>query len=432
MAEKISIFWFRRDLRLTDNIGLVKALQSRNRVLCIFIFDKNILSQLVSNSDARVTFIYNQLFEINEKLHEFGSSLRIYNGYAEEIWEGILQEYAVDSVFCNEDYESYALKRDCKVGQILQSKGAVLHKFKDQAIFAKDDILKNDGMPYTVFTPYYSKWRAKFNMQNFSESDSHHKSFLKEFYEFPRIEAIGFQKTSIALPSKKLNESFISQYDAKRDIPMVDTSLLGIHLRFGTISIRKLALYAVKCNENFLRSLAWRDFFMQILYHFPHVEHSCFKKKYDAIEWRNNEDEFDRWKRGETGYAIVDAGMRQLNSTGFMHNRVRMIVASFLTKHLLIDWRWGEAYFAEKLLDFDLASNNGNWQWAAGCGCDAAPYFRIFNPYEQTKKFDKNLEYIRKWIPEFDSRYEISPIVEHKFARERALAIYKRALQNVV
>ncbi len=299
---------------------------------------------------------------------------------------------------------------------------------------------KADGLPYTVFTPYSKKWRKKLE----SEVDekgafTYFKSYPNEdyFHNFHQttplpnisLEDMKFQPTEIPIPSKTVAQKVISKYSELRNFPAIQgTSRLGIHFRFGTISIREKARKANKLNQTYLNELIWRDFYAQILANFPHVVGHPFRKKYDYIEWRNDEADFKKWCDGQTGYPIVDAGMRELNATGFMHNRVRMITASFLTKHLLIDWRWGEAYFAEKLLDFDLASNSGGWQWAAGCGTDAAPYFRIFNPTSQQKKFDKNYKYIEKWVPEFGTPRYAQPMVDHKMARERCLETYKAGL----
>ena len=432
--ENVNIFWFRRDLRLTDNAGLYYALKSTKPVIPIFIFDKNILNKLDNKEDRRVTFIYQTIQQIQEELDKSGTTLQVYYDYPEKVFSDLLQKHTIEKVYANNDYEPYAIDRDKKVKDILQSAGALLFAFKDHVIFEKDEVTKDDGLPYTIFTPYSKKWKAKLN--NFYLESYPTEKYFSNFYKqrlikIPALTSMGFKKNSQVFPSKIANEILIKNYYEKRNFPAINgTSRLGIHLRFGTISIRELAAKAKKLNETFLNELIWRDFYQSILWHFPHVGmHKAFKPEYDNIEWRNNEEEFDRWCKGETGYAIVDAGMRQLNETGFMHNRVRMIVASFLSKHLLIDWRWGEAYFAEKLLDFDLAANNGGWQWAAGSGCDAAPYFRIFNPYLQTKKFDPDLKYIKKWVPEFQEFSYPAPIVDHEFARKRCLEVYSKALR---
>lgn len=424
--DKVNIFWFRRDLRLEDNTGLHHALNSGIKVIPVFIFDTEILDQLQDKSDRRVDYIHQALQQIHKELKNHNSGLYVYHGTPIEAFKKIIRNFKVDRVFCNRDYEPQVIKRDRQIADFLQEHHIQLQDFKDQVIFEKNDILKNDLSPYTVFTPYSKKWKENLkNIETFTLNKSHFASYNGSA-EIISLNEIGFEKTDLHYIKPELNSQIIKSYGTYRDFPAMDhTTHLGIALRFGTISIRKCVQYAAKHNEVWLNELIWREFFMQILYHFPMVVHQCFKTKYENIAWRNNEEEFKAWCEGRTGYPIVDAGMRQLNETGFMHNRVRMITASFLTKHLLIDWRWGEAYFAEKLLDYDLAANNGNWQWAAGCGCDAAPYFRIFNPYEQTKKFDKDAQYIRKWLTE---DYTEDPIVEHTKARQRALTTYKEAL----
>ncbi|MCD0478179.1 DNA photolyase family protein [Chryseobacterium sp. LC2016-29] len=428
--NKINIFWFRRDLRLSDNTALNAALKSDQKVLPIFIFDTEILDQLENKSDRRVDYIHQALEGINEELKKHQSGIKTYHGKPLEIIKEIISEFDVETVFCNRDYEPQAIKRDKEIYDFLQKNNVEFKGFKDQVIFEKNEIVKNDGLPYTVYTPYSKKWKEKFSQTEIHSTQTH----FENFYSFKaknihNLKDIGFEKTDMVFVEPVLDKKIIGSYDKYRDFPALDqTTRLGIALRFGTISIRKCVKYASEHNEIWLNELIWREFFMQILYHFPKVVTKCFKEKYENIQWRNNEDEFKLWCEGKTGYPIVDAGMRQLNETGFMHNRVRMVVASFLTKHLLIDWRWGEAYFAEKLLDYELSSNNGNWQWAAGCGCDAAPYFRIFNPSEQTKKFDKDLKYITQWNPEKNAVK--TPIVEHTFARNRALETYKKAVKE--
>ena len=430
MSSKINIFWFRRDLRIEDNAGLHYALHSGNKVMAIFIFDTDILDKLNDRSDKRVDYIHQALTEIHQQLKTYGSGLFTYYGKPLEVFRKLITEYDVDTVFCNRDYEPQAIERDKAVAEFLKQKNIKFKDYKDQVIFEKNDILKNDGSPYTVFTPYSKKWEEKLMETKIQYYTAEKDNFLSVNFpeEILSLKQIGFEKTEIQYKRPVLDKEIIDSYDQYRDFPAMDhTTHLGIALRFGTISVRKCVQFAIHHNEIWLNELIWREFFMQILFHFPYVVHHCFKKQYEHIEWRNNEKEFALWCTGNTGYPIVDAGMRQLNKTGFMHNRVRMIVASFLTKHLLIDWRWGEAYFAEKLLDYDLAANNGNWQWVAGCGCGAAPYFRIFNPEEQTKKFDKDLAYVKKWLPK---DYNILPMVDHKMARERVLIMYKKALME--
>ena len=431
--KEVSIFWFRRDLRLDDNSGLYHALRSGSPVLPIFIFDENILSKLEDNADKRVDFIHRTLEELKGQLRNLGSDLLVFHGTPFEIYKRLTSEYSVSSVFTNHDYEPYAQERDKQIEELLNENGASFHTSKDQCIFEKDEVLKDDGDPYTVYTPYSKKWKAKVNDFYLSSypTEKYFSNFLKfETDHFPSLKEIGFEKTDVDIPSSEVELDIVKNYHNTRDIPSIHgTSRLSVHLRFGTIGIRKLSRMAQETNDKFLNELIWRDFYMMILWHFPHVIGGAFRPKYDAIEWEHNEEHFEAWCRGETGYPIVDAGMRELNETGWMHNRVRMVVASFLTKHLLLDWRWGEAYFAKKLLDFELSSNNGGWQWAAGSGCDAAPYFRVFNPELQTKKFDPDLKYIQKWVPEFQELTYPKPIVEHKFARERALDRYKSALK---
>ncbi|SHF92172.1 cryptochrome/photolyase family protein [Chryseobacterium sp. OV279] len=424
--SKINIFWFRRDLRLEDNAGLYHALNSGLKVIPVFILDTDILNHLEDKEDKRVDYIHQALDAINQELKNHSSGLKTYHGKPLDIFKNLMNEFEIDTVFCNRDYEPQAIKRDDEVAGFLEKKGIRFSDFKDQVIFEKQDILKNDQSPYTVFTPYSKKWKENLGNIEVYSTDFSQFSLLKEHEEILTLEDIGFKKTEIEFTKPTIEKKIVASYHQFRDFPAMDhTTHLGIALRFGTVSVRKCVKFALENNETWLNELIWREFFMQILFHFPYVVNHCFKKKYEDIPWRNNEEEFKAWCEGKTGYPIVDAGMRELNETGFMHNRVRMITASFLTKHLLIDWRWGEAYFATKLLDYDLSANNGNWQWAAGCGCDAAPYFRIFNPEEQTKKFDKDLKYIRKWLPQ---SYVQKPMVEHKFARERALETYKKAL----
>jgi deoxyribodipyrimidine photo-lyase len=442
----MNIFWFRRDLRLEDNAGLYHALKDGQPVLPLFIFDKNILDDLKDRTDARVTFIHRTISELHEQLKSLGSSILIKFGTPDEVWQEIINKYPVSRVFTNRDYEPYAKERDQNIKNLLIHHNIEFHDFKDHVIFEHPEVTKNDGLPYTVFTPYSKKWKAKLNTHLSSTEHSKTISFylkpyptekyFDHFYSTPplsliSLEEMNFKSSTIQIPSKTVSRGLIKTYDQTRNFPSINgTSKLGIHFRFGTISIREKALKAQSLNETYLNELIWRDFYAQILDCFPHVVGNAFRAKYDSIPWRKNEADFEKWKTGMTGYPIVDAGMRELNATGYMHNRVRMIVASFLTKHLLLDWRWGEAYFAEKLLDFDLASNNGGWQWASGSGTDAAPYFRIFNPTSQTKKFDKELKYIRKWIPEFEDFSYPKPMIEHKFARERCLKIYKEALSK--
>jgi len=436
MKPSVNVFWFRRDLRLHDNAGLYYALKEGKPILPIFIFDKNILDQLEEKADRRVAFIHAAIEELRQQLIALGSSLQVFYGFPTDVFASLIADYHIEKVFTNHDYEPYAAERDGKVKDLLQQKSASFHTYKDQLIFEKNEVVKDNNEPYTVFTPYSKRWKAK--LDDFFLSSYPNKKYFKNFHqqkphEIPSLESMGFGKAIDSFPSKELKEEIIQKYAATRDFPGVEngTSRLGVHLRFGTVSIREIARLARSLNETFLNELIWREFYQMILWHFPQVgKGHAFKPEYERIEWRNNEDEFEKWCNGMTGYPLVDAGMRELNATGFMHNRVRMVVASFLTKHLLIDWRWGEAYFAQKLLDYELASNNGGWQWAAGSGCDAAPFFRIFNPSIQITKFDKSLKYINKWVPDLNEFSYPEPIVAHDFARKRALEVYGKALRK--
>ncbi|MFN0015633.1 MAG: cryptochrome/photolyase family protein [Saprospiraceae bacterium] len=444
----IAIFWFRRDLRIDDNAGLYRALRSGLPVLPLFIFDTNILDDLSERRDARVEFIHGALAEVKKRLEALGSTLLIRHGNPTDVWGQILQEHDVAAVFANRDYEPYAEARDEAVRTLLSEKNIPFRASKDHVIFEKNEVLKDDGTPYSIFTPYSRKWHARLqtrwtSIHNELGHPERTPYFLASYpcasytgnylktppAPFPALADIGFEPAGIAFPPPAVARSLIRTYDKTRDLPgIAGTSRLGVHFRFGTISIREKARHALALNETYLNELIWRDFYSQILAHFPHIVSQPFKPAYARVPWRDAPEEYRLWCAGQTGYPIVDAGMRELNATGFMHNRVRMIVASFFTKHLLLDWRLGEAYFAQKLLDYDLASNNGGWQWAAGCGTDAAPYFRIFNPTEQTKKFDPERRYILRWVPEVDTPQYPKPIVEHTLARHRCLETYKQAL----
>jgi len=433
MKKSCNILWFRRDLRLDDNAALYHALKGELPVLPLFIFDQTILAQLPKD-DARVTFIYEAIEKLKSALQKQGSDFLVKYGKPEKIWPEVLEEYEVKAVYTNRDYEPYARERDDQVAEFLTSEKIAFFTYKDQVIFEKNEVLKADGTPYTVFTPYYKQWQAKLN--NFYFKPYPGQKYYKNLFQtkhlpIPTLANMGFEKSEQQFP-KLSYQTKLEHYAKERDFPALDsTTHIGIHLRFGTLSIRKAVADALEHKSYvWLSELAWREFYMMILWHFPYSAFDSFKKQYDKIRWRNNETEFKAWCEGNTGYPIVDAGMRQLNETGWMHNRVRMIVASFLTKHLLIDWRWGEAYFAEKLLDYEMASNVGGWQWAASSGNDAAPYFRVFNPELQMKKFDPNFEYIKKWIPEYGTKKYAQPIVEHTFARERVLKVYKEALSS--
>ncbi|WP_282043249.1 cryptochrome/photolyase family protein [Winogradskyella flava] len=433
MSEKVNIFWFRRDLRLDDNVGFYEALKGDHPVLPIFIFDSEILDKLPKD-DARVTFIHETLQEMRKTLQEkHGSSIAMHHGKPFEIYKQLIEDYDIDTVYTNRDYEPYAKERDNSIEKLLNDNDITFQTYKDQVIFEKDEVVKKDGDPYVVYTPYMRTWKEKF--KTIDLEIFYTNSYLSNLIEHSRLpnlslSDIGFEKSSQEIAPYEVTPTLIQEYEATRNFPAKDaTSRLGPHLRFGTVSVRKMMKKAIADkNEIFWQELIWREFFMQILWHFPHTKDKAFKSKYDRIEWRNNEEEFKLWCQGKTGYPLVDAGMRELNETGFMHNRVRMLVGSFLCKHLLIDWRWGEAYFAEKLHDYEMASNVGNWQWVAGSGVDAAPYFRIFNPTSQIQKFDKEHKYIQKWVPDYQELTYPQPMVDHKEARERCLETYKLAL----
>lgn len=433
---KVNIFWFRRDLRLEDNVGLYQALQSDLPVLPIFIFDVNILSTLPKD-DTRVHFIYNTLEKLNSRLkNDYKSGITIFHSSPLDAFETLTQHYDIDKVYTNHDYEPYAIQRDKEISKILQSKGIAFKTFKDHVIFERNDIVKKDGTPYKVYTPYSKQWIKQLQDQPIEQypSELHLNQLLKiEPLSFPSLSSIGFIPSNIKIKAHNTTQKLLKNYEVTRNFPALEhgTSKIGPHLRFGIISIRKLVLKVLESTNNtYLKELIWREFFMQILWHYPQTVTQSFKPQYDRIPWRNNKIEFDLWCQGKTGYPLVDAGMRELNTTGQMHNRVRMVVGSFLCKHLLIDWRWGESYFAKKLNDYELSSNVGNWQWVAGCGVDAAPYFRIFNPTTQIQKFDKEHRYIKKWVPEYQELSYSTPIIEHKLARERCLKTYKAALDT--
>ncbi|MGX5855232.1 cryptochrome/photolyase family protein [Dyadobacter jiangsuensis] len=433
--DKIALFWFRRDLRLHDNAGLYYALRSGYPVVPLFIFDRNILDDLEEKKDARLTFIHNIVSSIRQELLQKDADILVEYGFPAKIWEKLVDEYDIAEVYTNTDYEPYATDRDREIYRILKKKGIAFKTCKDQVIFEKQEILTGQGTPYTVFTPYSRAWKEK--LTDFYLKSYPTKKYFGRFQKWhgtalPPLKDMGFERVEIEFPADHVGNALLKDYAKDRDFPAKEgTSRMGVHLRFGTVSIRELARQARGQSDTFLSELIWRDFYQQILSNFPHVgKGEAFRKAYDFIQWRNDKADFQKWCEGKTGYPLVDAGMRQLNATGFMHNRVRMVTASFLAKHLLIDWRWGEAYFAEKLLDYDLAANNGGWQWAAGSGTDAAPYFRIFNPASQAEKFDPKMEYIKVWVPEFGTDAYPAPMVDHKEARERCLKTYKTALDK--
>jgi deoxyribodipyrimidine photo-lyase len=435
MLPGVNIMWFRRDLRLEDNTALFHALQSGKPVVPVFIFDTNILNDLEDKSDQRVQFIHNAISALQLQLISLNSTLEVFYATPLEAFERLTKKYTIEKVFANHDYEQYAVDRDILINNLLKENQSMLCTYKDHVIFEKLEVAKDDGLPYTIFTPYSKKWKAKLtgaDLLSFATQSHFSNFYIQQPITVPSLRSMGFFETEAKFPEKALPENIVVKYSEQRNFPSINgTSKLGVHLRFGTISIRAIARRAMELNETFLNELIWRDFYQMILWNFPQVRRGdAFKKEYDLIEWCNDEEQFQLWCNGKTGYPIVDAGMRELNATGFMHNRVRMIVASFLTKHLLIDWRWGEQYFAKKLLDYDFAANNGGWQWAAGSGCDAAPYFRVFNPTLQTEKFDKDLKYIRKWIPELDTFDYPKPMVVHEDARKLCLETYGRVLKK--
>ena len=430
MSQTINYFWFRRDLRLLDNAGLYHSLKAGKPVQCLFIFDKEILDKLENKKDRRIDFIHLHLEKLNAELKKAGGYLQVKYGKPLEIWKELLKSNSIDTLFTNHDYEPYARKRDQEVQKFLESENVGFKTFKDQVIFEKSDIVKEDGTPYTVFTPYMKKWRANVNKESFLPYTVEKylvNIFKKEFQPIMTIQDIGFERTTTDVPPTTPALSLIKDYEKQRDFPFIEgTSRLSVHLRFGTVSIRHLMITAWELSEKWINELIWREFYAMILWQFPHVVEGAFRKKYDSLPWLQDEKNFAFWCNGQTGFPIVDAGMRQLNETGFMHNRVRMITSMFLTKYLLVNWQWGEAYFAKMLLDFELSSNNGGWQWSAGTGVDAAPYFRIFNMDEQTKRFDPEHKYIKKWVKEFGSSTYPSPVVDYSMARKRCLEFFKK------
>jgi len=431
--QSINVFWFRRDLRITDNPGFYRALTSGKPVLPVFIFDTGILSDL-EDDDSRVTFILKQVQMLHDLFEENGSSFWIYHGKPLDAFKLLNTEYTIDTVFANQDYEPDAVSRDNGISVFLASGGSRLQLCKDHVIFHQDDVLNGQKKPYTIFTPYSKKWKEKLTDDDLQPYPS--EKYLSNLLRMEPLKKyhhadLGFRPGRFPVPGLTIDTVLIAEYGEKRDFPALDaTSRLGVHLRFGTVSIRQVTTIARKHSASFLNELIWRNFYIDMLWHFPRVVRGAFKPAYDRIQWQNSEKDFARWCEGTTGYPMVDAGMRQLNQTGYMHNRLRMITAGFLCKHLLIDWRWGEAYFADKLLDYELASNNGGWQWAAGSGCDASPYFRVFNPTLQLEKFDPDKAFVRKWVPEYDTTDYPAPVVDHKMARSRAIRVYREAVSR--
>lgn len=431
---RIAVHWFRRDLRFHDNHALLMSLRSGEPVLPVFIFDTNILDDLQEKQDRRVDLIHRTLHSIKSELEQHGSALHVEVGTPVQAWQRIIERYEVKMVHANHDHEPYALQRDKEVEALLRTRNIPLSTHKDHSIFEHSEVVKQDGTPYTVFTPYMRKWREQFNdelLQPFRSEYELRALLRTEPLPMPSLTDIGFRSTDLELPGVRMDADLLSTYSDTRNLPAVaGTSRLSTHLRFGLVSAREVLRKSWTVSPTFANELIWREFFMQILWHFPHVVTQAFKPAYDNIAWRNDTTEYTAWCEGRTGYPIVDAGMRELKATGLMHNRVRMITASFLTKHLLVDWRWGEAWFAGKLLDFELSSNNGNWQWACGSGCDAAPYFRVFSPAAQTERFDPDLQYVKRWVPELGTAAYPKPMVNHDFARKRALHVYKTGLAH--
>src|SRR5690554_998289 len=425
------LFWHRRDLRLSDNAGLFAALRKGENDQPIFIFDSNILEDLNSN-DQRVLFIYQHIQSLIKLYNQYGRDLWVFFDEPESVFQDLIKKNQVKGVFTNRDYEPYAKSRDEQIEALLQTQEIPFRTLKDHVIFERNEVLKGDGTPYRVFTPYMRQWKTiltPFHLKSYPTEkyiDHLHKTPVSELIS---LEKIGFSTEQTQdFPSEKASDKIIRDYQNTRDIPsLLGTTRMSVHLRFGTVSIRELCRQG-RINEKYYNELIWRDFYQMILDHFPNTVDRSFKPQYDSIPWGNNEQHFLSWCEGKTGYPIVDAGMRELNATGFMHNRVRMIVASFLTKHFMTDWRLGEAYFAEKLLDYEMASNVGGWQWAASSGVDAQPYFRVFNPTSQQEKFDPEFKYVKKWVPEFGTINYPAPIVEHKVARQHAIDTYKTAL----
>lgn len=428
----IHVFWFRRDLRPNDNHGLYRALTSGAPVLPLFIFDIDILGRLEDRDDRRVSFIHERVAWLHGAIAAKGGNMQVMHGSPEEVFRRLIATHRITAVYTNHDHEPYARRRDEAVAGLLAARGIAFHSFKDQVIFERDEVVKDDGTPYTVFTPYGRKWRsalARAGVPHHPSEEHLDRWAAAAPLPMPAIEDIGFVRADHQVAGIPPSPGRLQRYAAERDLPAKDGSTgIGVHLRFGTVSVREMVRLAMRYSDGWLNELIWREFFMQVLWHFPHVEHGAFRPAYDRIAWRNDPAHFAAWCEGRTGYPLVDAGMRQLRATGHMHNRVRMVAASFLTKHLLVDRRLGEAWFARWLMDFDLAANNGNWQWAAGTGCDAAPYFRIFDPTAQLRRFDSALDYVKRWAPEHAAGQGPRPIVDHATARKRALDTYRSAL----
>ena len=460
-----SLCWFRRDLRIVDHAALYHALKDSGKVYCVFVFDTDILSHLTDKADRRVDFIWQSVRELQQSLEKLGGGLIIRHGSALVEVPALVVELGVDALYVNQDYEPDAMGRDDMVKRMLQQQDVVCHSYKDHVIFEKNEVLTQSGGAYNVFTPYKKAWLKK--LETFFVKaypvEKHAAALAAQSSPLPSLKELGFHRTELKLAAgmsgaQLLFESFsqrIVHYHEWRDFPSAQgPSYLSVHLRFGTISIRELVRFALSQPgpgaQTWLSELIWRDFYQMLLYHYPNVVGHAFKEKYDKIKWPGSESHFLAWCSGQTGYPLVDAAMRQLNQTGYMHNRLRMVSASFLVKDLQIDWKKGEEYFAQKLLDYDLAANNGGWQWAASTGCDAQPWFRIFNPVTQSEKFDARGDFIRHYIPELSGCDEKvihapwkmsfaqqqasgvvigisypAPLVDHAEAREITLALFK-------
>jgi deoxyribodipyrimidine photo-lyase len=468
-----ALMWFRRDLRAEDNAALSRALNEAAAVYCVFVFDSEILETLPSTCDRRVEFIWHSLVELKSSLRALGGDLNVLYGRARDVIPAFSLKHQIQAVYTNHDYEPVALDRDHDVAARVRAQPCDWNAFKDQVIFEKSEILNAEQRPYVVFTPYKKAWLAKLgrgDLDPYPVAERAKSLAPGDDRPMPELESIGFARTNFSqldiaagsAGAKRLFENFlgrIGEYAKQRDFPaMAGPSRLSVHLRFGTISIRKLVRSAVELDADtesragagtWLSELIWREFYFSILHHFPHVVGHAFRREYDNLAFDNNRSYFRRWRNAETGYPLVDAAMRQINSTGYMHNRLRMVSASFLVKDLHIDWRWGERYFAQHLNDFDLSANNGGWQWCASTGCDAQPYFRIFNPVTQSKKFDPRGVFIRSQLPELSGvpdkylhepwkmplqvqnasgcligKNYPGPIVDHAAARKKTLALY--------
>jgi|SRR6476661_159510 len=435
---KICLFWHRRDLRIHDNAGLAAALDSGLPVLPLFIYDSDILTQLPDKADARLTFIYDQVERLATETETAGGTFLARYGRPAEVLAQLADELDIAAVHTNEDYEPYARQRDGEVGEMLAQRGIAFYLYKDQVVFAKDDIMTKSGTVPKVFGAYHKAYLERltdelllpYGSQDAFRAENLHRLTKAQAGTRPTLEELGFERREQYSPTVELPaEDVVRNYHRTRDTPALTngTTRLSVQLRFGTVSVRQAMRQARALNPKLLAEIIWRDFFMMLLWHFPGTATEAYDPKMRAIPYRNNEDEFRAWCEGHTGYPLVDAGMRELNATGYLPNRVRMTVAGFLVKHLFIDWRWGERYFADKLLDYELAINVGNWQWMAGTGAVAAPWFRVYSPQNQLEQVDPELKYVKSWVPELGTAGYPAPIVEHKFARDRAVEAIRAA-----